>query len=165
MNQPELLSNFDLIEMYKLFNINLNYIGTKRSFQYIKPKSGNYIINLDDDKGSHWTALILTKHNYAVYFDSFGFSMPNYILHFILRFSKTCKIIYSNSQIQNYYSVLCGYFCFYFHFFVTKLHKHNTNYKYILNKFNSIFTKINRKTNDKIIHSIIFNLIKENHIL
>lgn len=159
MKEPELLSNFDLIELYKMFNVKLNKVLSKDLFKYEKPKLGNYVINLDDSNGSgtHWTCLILTK-THSIYFDSFGFSLPNDILRFIHRYNKNCKIIYANSQIQAYRSVLCGYYCFYFHYFVTKLHRHNRNYKYLMNKYNSIFTKINRNINDKILHKIMNNL-------
>jgi len=69
-----ILSNYDLNEMMKKFNINNVKIMSKDDKYDNKHKK--YIINMDnnDGKGTHWVGLI---NNY--YFDSFGLKPPNII--------------------------------------------------------------------------------------
>lgn len=151
----ELLSNLDIVYYCKLLKIPINDVLSKDLFNDIKPKEGNYVINLDDsqNQGTHWTCIIL-KDNYAVYYDSFGLSMPNDILKFIYRYSKKINLVYSNDQIQHYNSVYCGWFVIYFLYFfnVNKC----KNYKHLINKHNSIFKLEDRKLNDKIIRQLFF---------
>ena len=68
------LSNIDLMKLAKHYNINLNGIYMKDELNGLKPRIGNYIINLqstNQGNGTHWTAIIFTKKR-AYYFDSFG---------------------------------------------------------------------------------------------
>lgn len=154
----ELLSNIDLEYLYNKFNIPLNNILNKDIFQTIKPKKGNYIINLqdsDDGNGSHWVGLIL-QNKYAIYYDSFGFSMPNDIINFIHRYKQNINIIYSTDHIQHKYSILCGWYVLYFHYFFN-INKRQ-NYKQLINIHNSLFNLKNRKLNDKILQKLISNI-------
>ena len=72
-------------------------------------KSGAYVINLDEyrDIGTHWVALYVNNQT-ATYFDSFGVEhIPREIMKFITR----KEIITNIYRIQEYDSVMCGYFC------------------------------------------------------
>ena len=72
-------------------------------------KNGAYVINLDEyhDNGTHWIALYV-NNKMAIYFDSFGVEhIPKEIMKFIAR-KKTITNIY---RIQEYDSIMCGYFC------------------------------------------------------
>lgn len=73
----KLLSNLDLKRIAELYNIPLINVLSKDIFDKMKPRAGNYIVNLDDSDsgGTHWTALILNDQ-YAIYYDSFGMPMP-----------------------------------------------------------------------------------------
>ena len=155
----ELLSNIDLEYYCNKLQIPLIEINFKNIFQYIKPKDGAYIINLDDygnKGGTHWTALIIVK-KYALYFDSYGLSIPTPIKKFIF-FNKCKKIYYSIDQIQSLSSNACGYYCLYFIYFITILNKRCTKYKYLINRHNSIYSQDNRYLNDKILQNLIKNI-------
>ena len=155
----ELLSNLDLEYYARKFKIPLNNVLPKDIFNNIIPKSGNYIVNLDnsDGNGSHWTALILTQ-TCAIYFDSFGQPMPQSILRFIRKYSKSCKIIYSRNQIQALDSVFCGWYCLNFLYFFSAFHRRIINYGVLLNKHNSMFNINDVSANDLILRKMIKNI-------
>ena len=74
-----------------------------------KRKDGVYIINLDEysDVGTHWLALYVND-KIATYFDSFGIEHdPKEIKKFI----NNKNIIANIYSVQNYDSIICGYFC------------------------------------------------------
>ena len=48
----------------------------------------------------------------AEYFDPFGLIMPNEIQHYLSTSGK--KVIFSQDEIQNRNTVLCGYWCLYY---------------------------------------------------
>ena len=160
MAETELLSNVDLKYYGQLFQIPLIDVLSKDLFKTITPKVGCYVINLEDSiyNGSHWTAIILTK-NMAIYYDSFGGPIPQDILQFIKRFNKKASIIYSIDQIQHKTSVYCGWYCIWFMYYLSVIHKNSTNYKYLLNKHNALFDIENRKSNDNTLKQLIKNII------
>ena len=65
-------------------------------------KDGAYVINLDEysDIGTHWIALYVNNKT-ITYFDSFE----------VKRFIGNRNIISNIYIIQNYDSIMCGYFC------------------------------------------------------
>ena len=74
-----------------------------------KMKDGGYVINLDEyyDIGTHWIALYVNNET-VTYFDSFGIEhIPKEVKKFIGR----RNVISNIYRIQNYDSVMCGYFC------------------------------------------------------
>jgi hypothetical protein len=157
----ELLSNIDLKYYAKLFRIPLINVLSKDIYNKIKPQKGCYIINLQDSdngNGSHWTALIITDKN-ALYFDSFGISIPSDILHFIWRYNKKSSVIYSIDGIQSIKSVYCGWYCIYFLYFITVQHNKNKNYRYLMNKHNSIYNLDTKYLNDRILKRLIKNIL------
>ena len=160
----ELTSNIDLHEYAKLLKIPLHSVLNKDLFKNIIPiKQGCYIINLQDSQtgsGSHWVALYLNK-KIAIDFNSFGISIPTVILNFVRRFDKNIKIINSIDQIQTMKSIFCGYYCIYFLYFFSVLHKKCSNYTYLLNKHNSIFSIYNKNLNDLILRKLFKNIIEK----
>jgi hypothetical protein len=78
-----------------------------------KIKSREYSVgNLDNsgNPGTHWVAVVNDpKCEYVEYFDPFGV-MPSTEIH---RYMKTAgkDIRYNDNQLQDIYSVRCGYFC------------------------------------------------------
>ena len=74
-----------------------------------KIKDGAYVVNLDEcsDIGTHWIALYVNNKT-VTYFDSFGVEdNPNEIKKFI----NNKNIIANIYRVQNYDSIMCGYFC------------------------------------------------------
>ena len=72
------------------------------------------IIKLDDieGEGTHWVCYRNLEKNLAEYFDPFGLIMPYEIHDYLLTSGK--KIIYSQDEIQNRETVLCGYWYLYY---------------------------------------------------
>lgn len=164
----DLLSNFDLLNYSKLLHIPLHNVLSKDLFNKVKPKEGGYIINLqdhDEGNGTHWTALVLLK-DHAIYYDSFGIVPPKDIRKFVRRYSKNMPILYSTDQVQPLKSVLCGWYCLFFLYYFTVMHKNSkANARYLQNKHNGIFSKDQRYLNDKILQQIIKNIMIENKII
>ena len=74
-----------------------------------KIKDGAYVVNLDEysDIGTHWIALYVNNKT-VTYFDSFGIeSIPKEIKNF----TNNKNIIANIYRVQNYDSIMCGYFC------------------------------------------------------
>ena len=74
-----------------------------------KIKDGAYVINLDEysDTGTHWVALYVDNKT-ATYLDSFGIDqIPKEIKKFI----NNKNVIANIYRVQNYDSIMCGYFC------------------------------------------------------
>ena len=72
------------------------------------------IINLDDieGQGTHWVCYRNLEKNLVEYLDPFGLIMPYEIRDYLLTSGKI--IIYSQDEIQNRETVLCGYWCLYY---------------------------------------------------
>lgn len=154
INFDTAISNITIQKFCNKYNIDLTNVIMLHEFD--GNLYGNYIINLapDNSKGTHWVSLIYNK-NYAVYFDSFGVMPPQIILDRI----KCKEIYYQNFIIQNEYSVLCGWFCIGFLYFMQ-----HSKIKSILNRFNKYTKKFfdNPNINDSVIISYI-NFIISNH--
>ena len=74
-----------------------------------KIKDGAYVINLDEysDIGTHWIALYVNNKT-VTYFESFGIEhTPKEVKKFI----GNRNILSNIYRIQNYDSIMCGYFC------------------------------------------------------
>ena len=74
-----------------------------------KIKNGVYVINLDEysDTGTHWIVLYVNNKT-VTYFDSFGIE---HIPKEVKKFIANRNIISNIYRIQNYDSILYGYFC------------------------------------------------------
>ena len=74
-----------------------------------KIKDGAYVIDLDEysDIGTHWIALYVNNKT-VKYFDSFGIE---HIPKEVKKFIGNTNIISNIYRIQNYDSIMCGYFC------------------------------------------------------
>ena len=78
-----------------------------------KIKDGAYIINLDEyvNVGTHQITLFCEK-NEIIYFDSFGVEyIPEKIKEFIKKFLGNKNIKTNIFRVQEYNSIMCGYFC------------------------------------------------------
>ena len=104
-------------------------------------KDGTYVINLVEysDIGTHWIALYVNNKT-VTYFDSFRIE---HIPKEVKKFMGNRNIVINICRIQNYDSIMCGYFCIEFIDYMF-LGKSLTNYTYL-------FSPNNYKKNDDII--------------
>ena len=104
---PHPLTNFEIQAYYQNES---RFIGVySRDNLPDKIKVGANVINLHEycDTGTHWIALYINNKT-VTYFDSFGIEhIPNEINKFI----GNRNIISNINRIQDYDSVMCGYFC------------------------------------------------------
>ena len=86
-----------------------------------KIKEGAYVLNLDHRKntGTHWV-VVFVKENEVIYFDSF---VVEYIPEEIKKSIGNKNIKSNIFRIQDYNSVMCGYFCILFIEFMLKYKK------------------------------------------
>jgi hypothetical protein len=74
------------------------------------------VVNLDrrpNGSGSHYVCLIGKPNSKDVYyFDSYGVPPSNIIRDFIKKSGR--NILYNDSEIQAFDSVMCGFYCLYF---------------------------------------------------
>ena len=109
------MSNFDLEKWVDDLEIKYfrSIYSRDRLPDQIKRKECG-IINLDsmEGQGTHWVCYRNIDINMAEYFDPFGLIMPHEISHYLSKSGK--KIIFSQDEIQNRDTVLCGYWCLYY---------------------------------------------------
>ena len=109
------LSNFDLegwIDKLGIKHFRSIFSRDALPDKILKKECG--IINLDDivGRGTHWVCYRNLEKKLVEYFDPFGLIMPYEIRDYLLTSGK--KIIYSQDEIQNRKTVLCGYWCLYY---------------------------------------------------
>ena len=139
------LTNFEIQAYYKN---EPKFIGVySRDNLPDKIKDGAYVINIDEysDIGTHWIALYLNTKT-VTYFDSFGIE---HIPKEIKNFTTNKNIIANIYRVQNYDSIMCGYFCIKFidYMFMGKS----------LTDYNNLFSPNNFKKNDDIILKYFLN--------
>ena len=139
---------FTNLEIQTYYQNEPKFIGVySRDNLPYKIKDGTYVINLDEysDVGTHWIALYLNNKT-VTYFDSFG-------IEHIPKEVKKCignrNIISNIYRIQNYDSIMCGYFCIGFidYMFMGKS----------LTDYTNLFSPNNFKKNDDIILNYFLN--------
>ena len=113
VNKP--LSNFDLekwIDDLKIKHFRSIYSRDQLADKIRKKECG--IINLDsiEGEGTHWVCYRNLEKNFTEYFDPFGLIMPHEIRHYLLTSGK--RVIFSQDEIQNRNTGLCGYWCLYY---------------------------------------------------
>ena len=117
-----------------------------------KIKDGAYVVNLDEyyDIGTHWIALYVNKktvnNKTITYFDSFG---VEHIPKEIKKFINNKNIIANIYRVQNYDSIMCGYFCIGFIGYMFKCKS--------LTDYTNLFSPNNFKKNDDIILNYFLN--------
>ena len=94
-----MLTNFDLEKIAKNYDVKLIGIHSKNQLDNLPIEDGNNIIILDDNDGSHWCGLFLSK-NEAIYFDSFGCAPPQNVISFVKQ-KPNIKFGYNNFIVQD----------------------------------------------------------------
>jgi hypothetical protein len=108
------LTNFGLND--KLSNLK-DYRGcfAKDSLPKKMKRKEFTVVNLDDagNPGTHWVAVVNDpKCNFTEYFDPFGIMPPTEIHEYMKTAQKAIR--YNDNQLQDTYSVRCGYYCCYY---------------------------------------------------
>ena len=100
------MTNFE-IQAYSQNEPRFIDVYSKDNLPY-KIKNGAYVINLDEysDIGTHWIALYVNNKT-ITYFESFGIE---HIPKEVKKFIGNGNIISNIYRIQNYDSIMCGYF-------------------------------------------------------
>ena len=139
MIPPHPLTNFE-IEVYYQDENKFNGVYSRDNLHY-KIKDGAYVINLDQysNIGTHWIALYINNKT-VTYLDSFG---VEHIPKEIKKFINNKNIIANIYRVQNYDSIMCGYFCI---GFINHMFKGKS-----LTDFTNLFSLNNFKKNDNII--------------
>ena len=135
------LKNFEIQKYYK--NKTRFNGAFSRNNLPTKIKDGVYVTNLDEyaDVGTHWIALFCNR-NEIVYFDSFGVELvPEEIKEFIGNKNIKANVF----RVQANDSVICGYFCMGFIFFMLACKK--------LTDYTNLLSPHDFKKNDNIILS------------
>lgn len=140
------LSNINIINICHHKGLPLNGVlmrdEVKKNLTY-----GFSIINLETShqEGSHWTCVLYTPTD-SYYFDSYGFVPP-------LELEEVIKpYVYNDSDIQDFNSEACGYYCIAFIKFMNDKNDKEKAY----NAFIQLF-KNNRKENDDILKRYLSN--------
>ena len=152
-----MLTNFDLEKIAKNYDVKLIGIYSKNELDKLPIENGNYIINLDDNIGSHWTALNINK-NKGIYFDSFGCVPPQNVISFVKQ-KPNIKFGYNNFIIQDLESEKCGFYCIAFLLFLNRS-KNKDIYK-ATNDFIELF-KDNTLENDEILKKYLLKNLNTN---
>ena len=142
---PHPLTNFEKETYYQNES---RFIGVySRDNVPDKIKDGAYVINLDEyyDTGTHWIALYVNNKT-VTYFDSFGIE---HIPKEFQKFIGNRNIISNIYRIQNYDSIMYGYFCI---GFIDYMFKGKS-----LTDYTNLFSPNNFKKNDDIILNYFLN--------
>ena len=159
MDNQKLLSNIDLEHYVSILKLSLHPIRFVNQLKTLKPKTGNYIINLDRTQttGTHWCCFIIYNTK-LVYYDSFGIinGIPPEVISFGKRFNPNIKFIFNYDVNQDTKSIYCGWFVLFFIWFFNK-NKKCPNKRLLLTEHNKKFN-----TNDLLQNDLILKiLIKE----
>ena len=140
------LNNF---EIQKYYQNEPKFNGVYATDTLPEIKYGAYVINLDEysDIGTHWVALYV-YNNDVTYFNSFGVEhIPKEIKEFV----KNKNIKTNIFRIQEYDSVMFGYFCIGFIDFMLA--------EKTLTEYTNLFSPNNFEENDDIIlHYFMSNI-------
>jgi hypothetical protein len=105
-----MLSNFELEHIAQHFNFPLTVLMKDELVNH-KPKSGNYIINLQSStsgNGTHWLSLGI--HNKQCFYqDSFGVAPPKEVIEFCKRIPNS-RLAFSEIQMQEITAETCGFY-------------------------------------------------------
>ena len=121
-----LTTNYDLVEAASKYGIPLLDVKNKDQLRPHASTAGGYIVNLEDSvapdggalPGTHWVSIFVDpRKKQAVYFDPFGFPPPSKVVR---AFSKFLPIDHSSVQVQSANSTVCGYYCLFFIYFISK---------------------------------------------
>jgi hypothetical protein len=144
------LSNFDLTDIITSMKLDKHLGGIYSKDQLPKEliRDKFYIVNLQDhDKGdgTHWTVFYYNHPLTSIYFDSYGFIVSQDVQN------KITPYVFNDTEIQDFNSSACGYFCVSFIKFLHNKDNKQEVYKTFLKLF-----KINTLKNDKMLQQLLY---------
>lgn len=150
----------DLHEIANKLNLEVN-IFRKYELPKINKMCNNlkFTIVLTGEKNqslSHWVCFA-QKGKQTVYFDSFGLAPPKLVLKYLKR-TENDKIPYSANELQDRDAYSCGHFCILFCFFMRDYYKPYVKLTTLLNQFCALFSKTDKKQNERLIESFFRKL-------
>lgn len=146
MNTPKSFLNYHALTNVEVQDfLNKNNIKGEVIMREEKPTKDNIVINLDDIEGmgTHWTS-VYKDNGKVYYFDSFGVQPPEEQLTAFK--NEGNRVFYSDSKIQPDDSILCGYYCCLFLYW---MNKGKTFYDFIYK-----FKQNGQSENDKLLKKI-----------
>jgi hypothetical protein len=105
-----MLSNFELEDIAQHYNFPLTVL-MKNELVNHKPKSGNYIINLQSStsgNGTHWMSMKISNKQ-CFYQDSFGIAPPKEVIDFCKGIPNS-RLAFSEIQMQEISTETCGFY-------------------------------------------------------
>jgi hypothetical protein len=155
------LSNFDIIEIAKILDLNdLVFVGTQDLLNDVpksKRKNKFYIINLDrqvqnggDGIGNHW--VMLSTHKKPFYADSFGLPPPERVISFVSALGFN-ELPYWDKQIQSLRSQICGWYSLMFCDLINQYYKNKLSLFDFVKDFKNMGWDFDKqeKTNNNIV--------------
>ena len=117
-NKP--LSNFDIIKITEQLHIP-NFKGVFMRDEILNENLRSnecFVYNIDskENPGTHWTCAFI-QNNKCWYFDSYGFQPPKEFLEYTENIENRW---YSNFKIQTAYEVICGHYCLYVLYYLSR---------------------------------------------
>lgn len=145
-----MITNFELEELAQKHSIPLNTVVCKDQLPPIA-RPGGYIVNMQDShdgNGTHWVCVYIEGQR-AAYFDSFGVLPPVEIEQFLKPYQ---PYLYSIREIQNIRSSICGYYCLYMLWFMSRNKKvpFKQRFESMLLQFSKTDPELNKKILQKL---------------
>jgi len=111
------LTNFELMDFMKINNLDGD-VMMREEYKGDKTKNKMTILNLDkkQNNGTHWVG-VFKDGDKIIYFDPFGNPPCDSVV--ALKNNNT-RLFYADNQIQPQKSILCGYFCCCFLYWMNK---------------------------------------------
>jgi hypothetical protein len=104
-----MLTNVDISKISQRYGFPLGAVVMKDELINIKPKSGNYIINLQsftEGNGTHWVVAVIRGKN-CFNLDSFGIAPPTEVVQFCKRI-KSSRLAFAEIESQHLQAETCG---------------------------------------------------------
>ena len=153
-------SNVDIIEVCEALDLPLVFCGGKDLIYEVPNKLRKnhfYIINLNNEEGTHWTCLSTFK-GYEIYMDPFGVICPPIVHQFVsdIGFKKLYIFDY---QLQSVKGTYCGWLCIMWLHFLYQGIRSKKDLVKIINEFLELgFDLDKQEKNYKVILKYISNL-------
>lgn len=154
------LSNVDLEEAAKKYNIPLAGVYSKDLLPHKLQKGFGYIINLENSvdsqggqlPGTHWCAIYCST-NMGLYFDPFGFPPPIQVENSLKNTYPSRPYYMNATEIQSIRTSVCGYYCIYFIWYMNRYKQRilepKKRFQKLVDEFNDTSPSKNREILEK----------------
>ena len=152
------LTDTELKSLAKRMGFKLEYVVFKSQLEEMDVEYNcPYIINLENEysedgkpnSGTHYTALFIQKNNKGevkpCYFDSYGVGPPIEVLEFVGR----KHVPYNTKCVQSIMSLVCGYYCLSFLYFINKFEHRSGDIYHDCENFSDLCNDLNTSSDFK----------------